>query len=224
MPGSPIRKFILLAVFSIAMAYVESAVVVYLRMLFYPQGFHFPLVEMPVTTSIIELGRELATIVMLVVIGNLAGRNRLERFFYFIFCFGIWDIFYYVWLKIFLDWPASWLENDILFLIPVPWIGPVLAPIIVSVTMIIAAVLSLHYQGTGNNLKADKKHLLLVIIGCVIILISFFRNVSAVNLYEVSNPDYHWGIFFSGEVMLIAGLVLFLYKNYPGSKKFYVNR
>lgn len=70
-----VKKFILIALFAIAMAYLEAAVVVYLRMIFYPEGFQFPLKLMPITTMLIEYGREFSTIVMLVVIGYLTGKS-----------------------------------------------------------------------------------------------------------------------------------------------------
>lgn len=210
--NSSVKKFILIAVFSVAMAYLEAAIVVYLRMLFYPEGFQFPLKIMPTSTFFIEFGREFATLVMLVVIGYLSGKTRIERFFYFIFCFGIWDIFYYVWLKVLLNWPASIYQDDILFLIPIPWIGPVLAPIIVSLTMIIASILSISLQEKVGDLKVEKQHLLLTILGCISILISFFWNAYTVNLLEESDPGFQWGIFLIGEVMLISGLILFLKK------------
>jgi len=218
------KKFILIALFGIAMAYLEAAVVVYLRMIFYPEGFQFPLKIMPISTILIEYGREFSTIVMLVVIGYLSGKTLLERFFYFIFCFGIWDIFYYVWLKVMLNWPTSLLENDILFLIPLPWVGPVFAPIIVSLTMIIASVLSLYLQDKGYTLKVETKHLLLAILGCIIILISFFWNAYTVNLLEESNPDYLWELFIIGEVMLITGLILFLKKNKPRAMNIFIKQ
>jgi len=221
---SLVKKFILIALFGIAMAYLEATVVVYLRMIFYPDGFQFPLKIMPITTTLIEYGREFSTIVMLVVIGYLIGKSFLERFFYFIFAFGVWDIFYYVWLKILLNWPASIFENDILFLIPIPWIGPVLAPIIVSLTMIIASILSVSFQENGYSLKVEKQHLLLTILGSIIILVSFFWNAFTINLLEESEPSFQWGIFFVGEGMLIYGLILFLKKNGPKAMKFFIKQ
>ncbi|MDR3626891.1 MAG: hypothetical protein P4L45_08665 [Ignavibacteriaceae bacterium] len=221
---SSVKKFILIAVFSIAMAYLEAAVVVYLRMIFYPEGFQFSLKIMPISTFLIEYGREFSTIVMLVVIGYLSGKTRIERFFYFIFCFGIWDIFYYVWLKIFLNWPASIFQNDILFLIPIPWVGPILAPIIVSFTMIIASVLSIYLQNKGYTLKVENEHLILTILGCIIILISFLWNAYTINLLEESNPGFQWKIFFLGEVMLITGLILFLKNNSPKTMIFLIKQ
>jgi len=191
-------------------------------MLFYPEGILFPIKIMPLSMALIEIGREFSTIIMLLVIGYLSGKTLIERFLYFIFCFGVWDIFYYVWLKIFLNWPTSLLENDLLFLIPIPWIAPVLAPIIVSLTMIIASVLSLFFQNKGHTLKVEKKYLLLAILGSIIIVISFFWNAYTVNLLEESNPGFQWEIFFIGEVILIIGLILFLKKNKPKTMKFFI--
>src|SRR5215468_561177 len=94
-------------VYAVAMAYLESAVVVYLRRLYYPQGFDFPLVIVDIPTLLIELGREAATIVMLATVGIAAGRTKVGKFAYFLLLFGVWDIFYYVWLKAFLGWPDS---------------------------------------------------------------------------------------------------------------------
>ncbi len=106
------------------MAYLESAIVVYLRLLYYPEGFIFPIKIIPNEIFLIELGRELATIFMLASISFLIGARFVDRFSYFLFAFGVWDIFYYVWLKLFINWPDSLLTDDLLFLIPVPWISP----------------------------------------------------------------------------------------------------
>src|SRR5690349_1048470 len=131
------RSLLWLTLFSIAMGFLESAVVIYLRALYYPHGFEFPLVLMPNTMAGVELLREAATIVMLVSIGIIAGRNTAQRFSFFIYSFAVWDIFYYIFLKVFVDWPPSFFTWDILFIIPVPWVGPVLAPCIISLTMIV---------------------------------------------------------------------------------------
>ncbi len=134
-------RIVLLALFSAAMAFVESAVVVYLRGLFYPEGFYGALAAMPVFYYATEVFREVATIVMLATVSLLAARRGWwERAAYFLFCFGVWDIFYYVWLYALLGWPPSLLTTDVLFLIPVPWVAPVLAPVAASAVMIGAAV------------------------------------------------------------------------------------
>ena len=110
-------------VFAVAMAYLESAVVVYLQRALdiTPDGL-FPLrgPEMVGDLAAIEVGREFATLVMLAGIGWLAGRSWLERLAWTAVAFGIWDVFYYLWLAVFLGWPNSPGTWDVLFLIPVP--------------------------------------------------------------------------------------------------------
>jgi len=136
--------------FAIAMAFVETAVVVDLRALYYPTAFTFPLAPIDRRIAITELVRELATMVMLLAPGALLTRSALLRFAWFIYCFGVWDIFYYVFLKVILDWPATLFDWDILFLVPVPWVGPVLAPVIVSCGMIAFGLLVLHHRSSGG--------------------------------------------------------------------------
>ena len=126
------RTFVWLGIFSVAMAFLEAIVVVYLRQLYYPQGFDFPLSPLAPKTIAMEWLREIATIIMLVAVGAIAGKNPLQKFASFLYSFAVWDIFYYVGLKLILDWPSSLLTWDILFLFPVRWIGPVLAPVICS--------------------------------------------------------------------------------------------
>jgi len=94
--------------------------------------------------ALTEIFWEAATLIMLVGIGIIAGRNSSERFAWFLYSFAVWDIFYYVFLKLLLNWPESFMTWDILFLIPVTWVGPVIAPVIVSITMIAFALIILY--------------------------------------------------------------------------------
>ena len=143
-----IKTIVWLTIFSIAMGFLETAIVFYLRKLYYPEGFKFPLIPVTRDIGITEFFREIATIIMLVGAGILAGKNKLQRFVFFLYCFAIWDIFYYVFLKVLLDWPQSLLTWDILFLIPVPWVGPVIAPCIISLSMIVLTFIVVHFQET----------------------------------------------------------------------------
>ncbi|CAN5476760.1 hypothetical protein BH10BAC1_BH10BAC1_14060 [soil metagenome] len=127
-----IKTIIWLTVFSIAMGFLETSIVVYLRKLYYPAGFEFPLVPVPIDIATTEFWREVATIIMLIGAGVMAGKNATQRFVFFLYSFAIWDIFYYVFLKLLRNWPESLFTWDILFLIPVPCVGPVIAPCIVS--------------------------------------------------------------------------------------------
>ena len=114
------KEYTPLIIFSIAMGFLEAIVVVYIREIYYPQGFQFPLKEFPQWIIVIELIREICTLLMLGTVAWISGQTFLQRFSVFIFIFGIWDIFYYIALKLFLNWPDSILTWDILFLIPLP--------------------------------------------------------------------------------------------------------
>jgi len=217
-----------LTVFSIAMGYLETAVVVYLRQMFYPDSFPFPLQPVDSGLAVVEFWREVATILMLAGAGIIAGRNKLQRFAFFIYCFAVWDIFYYIFLKATIDWPNTLVDWDILFLVPVPWVGPVLAPCIVAITMIIFAFVIIRLQENGYEVKVKWPEWLLMVAGCFVILfsfmydyISFVMTQSGQGLWTLSSseslfseaknfaPDhYDWLTFAAGEMIICAGIAL----------------
>ncbi|MFN3693931.1 MAG: hypothetical protein ACK4UV_02895 [Ignavibacterium sp.] len=200
------QKLLLVFIFSLTMAYLESAVVVYLRELYYPDGFTFPIKLIPDKIIFIELGRELATIVMLFSVAVISGRLFIERISYFLFAFGVWDIFYYLWLKVFINWPESLLTDDLLFLIPVPWISPVLAPVLVSITFISFSVLALNKIQSGIHIKANKISLVMILIGVILILMSFILNY-AERINSVSPVEFLWAVFLIGLLFISAGFL-----------------
>jgi len=181
-------------VWAAAFGVLEGAVVVYLRHIAYPDGFAFPLREVPSSLLTTELVREATTLVMLLGVACLAVRGGMRRFAVFSFCFGVWDIVYYLALAAFLDWPASLLEWDVLFLIPLPWTSPVLAPVLVSVALIGSAVLILSQpEGTSWDFLRPVDWAVEVAAGLTIIG-SFLWNVPAVAAEEVPS-GYPWWLF-----------------------------
>lgn len=186
------------------MAYLESAVVVYLRELYYPDGFTFPIKPIPEKIIFIELGREFATIIMLCSVAVISGKLFVERISYFLFAFGVWDIFYYLWLKVFINWPESLLTDDLLFLIPVPWISPVLAPVLVSIIFISFSVPALNKIEAGNKVKSDKISLAMILIGVVFILISFIWDYEH-RINSVSPVEFLWTVFLIGLLFMSGG-------------------
>ena len=219
---SSTNKILWLTLFSIAMGFLEAAVVVYLRALYYPQGFDFPLSIMDPKLVLVELLREAATVIMLLGIGILSGTNTNQRLANFIAAFAIWDIFYYVFLKLVLDWPASFFTWDILFLIPVPWVGPVLAPCIVSLTMLLMAYALHHRDGQNPTNRINLVEWVLILFGCAIIVGSWMtdylsltwgKTISAEEALQVFSNyvprTYHWWIFAMGEVIILAGIFRF---------------
>lgn len=200
-------RIILILLFGVAMAYVEAMVVVYLRELLYPEGFSFPLKLMPLNLIVMELFRELASIVMLVVVAAIAGKKFWQRFGYFIILFGIWDIFYYVWLKATIDWPSSLFDWDILFLIPIPWIGPVIAPVLVALLMVITGLSIISLFVRGYTFRLTALTWVLSVVGTTAILFSFMRDTGA-TLYQQMPQPYMYGLLIVGLLLnLIAYLV-----------------
>jgi hypothetical protein len=131
-------RWVLVVVFAVGMAWVESASVYYLRMSV-DRLNPYQIDPLPMRGALerVELVREAATLVMLLAIGSVAGWTWLTRLGYTAIAFGVWDIFYYVFLKLICDWPKSLSDWDVLFLLPLPWWGPVLAPACVAALMIV---------------------------------------------------------------------------------------
>jgi len=234
MQTSILKIYIYITFFSIAMGYMESAVVVYLRELYYPDGFDFPLKPIGQNIGIVEILREAGTLIMLITAGILVGRTKTEKFGFFIYCFAIWDIFYYIFLKLLLDWPASLLTWDILFLIPTTWVGPVLGPVINSFTMILLAILISHFTNVSTVVKIIRTEWILFILGSVIIIISytedylsymlneftFFEIFSGASINILAEYAIHylpvsfsWWIFIAGEIIILSGISLFYVRN-----------
>jgi hypothetical protein len=137
-------KLSLLAVFGIAMAHFEGVVVVYLRKvlgLLDSDSNKESVEKFPKRYLHIEMTREAATIVMLVMIALLTGTTWIEKGVFFLWTFAFWDLFYYLSLYILIKWPPTLRTIDVLFLIPKPWIAPVWFPIGVSATTIIAILI-----------------------------------------------------------------------------------
>ena len=131
-------RWFLVVVFAMGMAWVEAASVYYLReMTDRIQPYQANPLPVHGALGPVELVREVATLVMLLTIGMLAGRTWHKRLGYTAIAFGVWDIFYYVFLWMICDWPKSLFDWDILFLLPLPWWGPVLAPVCIALLMIV---------------------------------------------------------------------------------------
>jgi hypothetical protein len=189
-----------IVLYAVAMAYLEAAVVVYLRAaLGVPTGSVFPIDLSPAVTPFgwIEVGREGATLVMIGAVAWIVGRSPLERLAWAGMVFGIWDIGYYGWLWVFSGWPPSVGTWDLLFLLPLPWAGPVWAPIAVSAAL---AGFGLAYAGrlrSGGSLRFGRLHLGALILAGAIIIVSFLLNAGVV-LGGGIPTSFAWPIFAAG--------------------------
>ena len=216
------------------MGIFESIVVVYLRKIYYPNGFQFPLAAISDQIIRIELLREACTLAMLIAVAWLAGKNRLEIFSFFLLSFAVWDIVYYAGLKFLLNWPSSLYTWDILFLIPVPWVGPVISPIITSLTMILLAYTFLIIQNHKSDFKLRLYEWLLIYLGAFLIFISFIWDYSEMMINNLPNMNYklftaknsiyntfsnyipsyfHWNLFLIGIISICFSIFLIIRRN-----------
>jgi hypothetical protein len=220
------RTRIALVLFSVSFAFVEVAVVIYLRGLYEPlhatlypdapsDGL-FPILQPEQLVAagpqyegwmLTELVREAATLAMLAAIALAVARNVRQWFAAFMIAFGLWDIFFYVWLRVLIGWPASLLEWDLLFLLPVPWVGPVIAPVLVAASMIFAGVVLLKRESADRPIRLTLVHWAAILSAGALVVIAFcwdFRNIMGGGIPHTFN----WPLLIIGETV---GIVAFLH-------------
>jgi len=212
-----LENFCTVVAFSIAFGYIEAAVVVYLREIFHPDGFTFPMKVFgagPRATRLLltEIGREVATIVLILTGAGLFGRNRRQQVAYFLTIFAVWDIFYYVWLKVLIGWPASIMDWDILFLIPVAWASPVLYPVLVSVTLLVFAVVILYCSCCGRAIRATLPDGLAFAASALIVVVSFCIAGLHITEQDVASHFYR-SLFIAGYLLGVAAFMKCLLKS-----------
>lgn len=196
------RRWLLVVGFAIGMAWVESAVAFYLRTMVDRLNPHqnAPLPEVPGIEGT-ELVREAATLLMLMAVGALAGTNRRTRWGYTAIAFGVWDIFYYVFLKMICGWPASLLDWDVLFLIPLPWWGPVIAPVLIALMMIIWGTLATQFEMPPRRVRYERRSWLMNFAGIAVALYAFMADAIRVApkgvdaIRNVVPQTFNWPLF-----------------------------
>ena len=206
------RKLRWVGLFAIAMAYVESATVVYIRHIY---GISDLLLDIPTFDPVIaqiEVGRELATIVMLMAVGWAVGKSLQSRLSYTFIIFGVWDIFYYIWLRLFIGWPNSLFSPDILFLIPLPWWGPVIAPVLIACLMVSGGIFAVIGEDKGRKIRFSAFDLTTLIAGVLIMLYSFMEDALSImpadvdTLAQLRPTTFNWPIYILG--LVLAGYVV----------------
>ncbi len=184
------------------MAYFESAVVVYLRQLYNINDLMVSKPLLDPQIGAIEIGREAASLVMLLAVGWIAGKKFQSRLGFSLFAFGIWDIFYYIWSKgIHRLAGDSVMDPDILFYIPLPWWGPVLAPVLISVLMIVAGAYAVIKEDKGMPLHASPIDWVLLSAGVLVMLYAFMADAlkalpaDAMTLGLLRPTQFNWLVF-----------------------------
>jgi len=202
-------KLLCLTIFAAAFGYIEAGVVVYLRAIIYPEGFSFPLKNIPQNLLATEIYREIATLIVLFTLAMLAKHRLFKRLAFFLYAFAVWDIFYYIWLKVLINWPSSLLDWDVLFLIPCVWSSPVLSPVIISMTIIAwSQVLLFVGKKTGKPRMTGAQISLLLLSGALM-LASFFWNAPVIARQQAP-VSYPWAMLIAAEILSFSALYSFL--------------
>jgi hypothetical protein len=208
------QTWVVIALFSIAMAYMESAVVVYLRTLVNRiEPYQSNPLPMFGGLGEIEVLREAATMIMLLTVGWLGGRTWRSRLAYAGMAFGIWDIFYYIFLAPMCGWPRSLLDWDILFLIPLPWWGPVISPVLIAALMIIGGTFITQIDEPNAPFMPRVWSMVAAGIGAALALYIFMTDAlrvanQGVHVIRATLPtSFNWNLFVVALALMAAPIV-----------------
>jgi hypothetical protein len=205
--GDGWKRLTLVFLYACAMGLLEAICVIYLRRLILPEGVgagHAPLR----LGRHVELIREASTIVMLVTVAWLAGKSVRSRLAAFFVMFGVWDILYYAGLKGLAHWPSAWSTWDCLFLIPKPWYGPVLAPVLISAFFVLICGLMFLYEETGRKIRLSAFSWGLQAVGLGIWYWSFVKDTGTILAHGYKGVVYSWPLFACGLACCAVGFVL----------------
>ena len=207
-------RWLIVFIFATAMAWMESATVVYLRTLV---GRIEPHQANPLPVSVglgqTEIVREAATLIMLLTVGLLAGRTWRSRVGYTLIAFGVWDIFYYVFLAIITGWPQSIMDWDVLFLIPLPWWGPVIAPASIAALMVIGGTLVSGFDRSDRPMWPARWTWLLNLSGVALALYVFMADAIRVTssgteaVRKLLPTTFNWPLFIIALALMAVPII-----------------
>ena len=206
------RRLVWVGLFALAMAFVEAAVVVYLRRIFGVVDLVRDAAAYDPSIALIEIAREAATLLMLMAVGCATGRSIQARAGFALFAFGLWDILYYVWLRVLLGWPGSLLDEDVLFLIPLPWWGPVLAPILIALLAAAFGAVLVLREEEGCPVRPGRVEWAAILAGITVVLFTFMADAlgalpaSAEDLSRLKPNAFLWPPFLAGLAAMVLGL------------------
>jgi uncharacterized membrane protein YidH (DUF202 family) len=208
-------RWLVVVVFAAGMAWVEAASVYYLRVLVdRVEPYQAAPLPLKGTLTHVELVREAATLVMLLTLGTLGGRTTYARLGYTAIAFGVWDILYYAFLWIICGWPRSLFDWDVLFLLPLPWWGPVLAPCCIAALMIAWGTCATQRRGNTAGRDFGRTRLGLTAVGIALALYVFMADsLRAVhegrNVGLVLPEAFNWWLFSAALILMGAPLARF---------------
>jgi hypothetical protein len=222
------RRLAVLVLFGVVFGYAEAATVVYIRMTLDPIHQRvfpdraaddlFPLLtaeqwsrEAPATaTAFLEISRELSTVLLVASVALATSRDVRQWFASFMLTFGVWDLFYYLWLRLLLGWPRTLQDWDLIFAAPLPWVGPVWAPLLVATVMVVSAGLFFRLEASPRPLRPRAMHWVAVLTGALMIMTAFWWD--ARHLLANGVPEwFNWPLLSAGLILGLAGFLHALY-------------
>lgn len=205
-PGGFAATALAVVAFGIAFGYLEAAVVVYLRAALEIAPGAVPGHDPATfgTFEAVEIAREAATLVMIGAVGFLAGRQLLERLAWAAVVFGSWDIVYYAGLWLTIGWPPGLDTWDVLFLIPLPWVGPVWAPVTVSAALVAFGLLAAYRLRAGRAVVVRPANVLAALAGGALVIASFLVDTARVAAGD-EGAWTGWPLFWAGMALAVAG-------------------
>jgi hypothetical protein len=217
-------RWAIVMAFAIAMAWVEAASVFYIRALV-DRIEPYQVEPLPIHGALgnVELWREGATLVMIATLGILAGRTWRRRAGYAALAFGAWDIFYYVFLRLISGWPRTLLDWDILFLLPLPWWGPVLAPVSIALVMVLWGTLVTQSRDSATDARWTFLTGALACVGIALALAVFMIDSWRAlpegrdAVLQVLPDDFNWPLFWIA-LLLMASPALHQVAFFPAKK------
>ena len=211
--SSAARCWLLVVVFAVGMAFVESATVYDLRvMVDRIDPYQANPLPMHGAVGNVELAREAATLVMLFAVGAIAGRTWQTRLGYTAIAFGVWDILYYVFLRVICGWPKSIFDWDILFLLPLPWWGPVLAPACIALLMIACGTLVTQCGGRNPLASVSSNWWRLNWMGVALALYVFMADslraaIRGLDVTSALPTTFNWPAFAVALILMSAPML-----------------
>jgi len=145
-------------------------------------------------------------------------KTHTGRIFLFLYGFGVWDIFYYVWLKVLVNWPATLLDWDVLFLIPLPWVAPVLSPVLIALLFVAVAVSANHPATRGQSRPFGLVDRLLLIAAAIVIAASFLWKTKSVMEHEIPR-DFPWWLWAIGVALGLGVFIARLVRSWRSRPK-----
>ena len=128
----------------------------------------------------------------------------------------MWDILYYAFLRVMCGWPRSLFDWDVLFLIPLPWWGPVLAPVSIAILMIVwgTAVTESQQASEPSRVTVTRQVWVLNATGIALALYIFMADSLQqlprlrVGMTYALPTTFNWPLFVTALALMAAPLLV----------------